>query len=85
MLLLLIILRCFRLIGYKFFIVGRVQRPVDANMEVASSDDFVLVLVSDGFGQGLEARIYFFLCGKEVRPQSSLASLEDRSQCEEWE
>ena len=39
-------------------------------MEVASSDDVGLVLVSDGFGRGLEAQISFFSCGKEVPPQN---------------
>ena len=57
---------------------------VNMNIEVASSDDVDLVLVSDGFGRGLEAHISF-LRGKEVPPQSSLASREERSQCEKWE
>ena len=51
---------------------------VDANVEVASSDDVGLVLVSDGFGRGLETQLCFFLSGKEVPPQSSLASREER-------
>ena len=39
-------------------------------MEVASSDDVGLVLVSSGFGRGVEARTFFFSCGKEVPPQN---------------
>ena len=38
-------------------------------MEVTSDDDVGRVLVSDGFGRGLEAQIFFFLRGKEVPPQ----------------
>ena len=41
-------------------------------MEVASSGDVGLVLVSDGFGRGLEAQIFFFLRGKEMPPQNLL-------------
>ena len=52
------------------FLVERVQRSFDANKEVASSDDVGLVLLSDGFGRGLEKQIYFFSCGKEVPPQN---------------
>ena len=32
----------------------------DVNLEVASSHDVGLVLVSDGFGRGLEAQVSFF-------------------------
>ena len=58
---------------------------VDANMEVVSSDDVGLVEVSDRFDRGLDVQFSFFLCSKEVPPQSSLASREERSQCEKWE
>ena len=38
---------------------------IDANMEVASSDDVGLVEVLDGFGRGLDPQ-FSFLCDKEV-------------------
>ena len=47
-------------------------------MEVTSSDDVGLVEVLDS----LDVQIFFFLCSKEVPPQSSLASREERFQCE---
>ena len=43
---------------------------VYANVKVASSGYVGLALVSDGFGRGLEVRIPFFICGKEVPPQN---------------
>ena len=50
-------------------------------MEVASSDDVAIVEVSDPFGRSLDVQ---FSCirGKEVPPQSSVASREERSQRE---
>ena len=48
-------------------------------MEVPSSDDVGLVLVSDGFGRGLEAQISSFLvCGKEMPPQKPPSRGEER-------
>ena len=51
-------------------------------MEVTSSDDVGLVEVSDRFGRSLDVQVSFFLCGKEVPPQRSLAPREEGPQCE---
>ena len=60
---------CFRLLGFLdnffFYIIiiinSRVRRLVDANMEVASSDDVALVKVLDPFGRGLDDVQFSFL------------------------
>ena len=44
------------------------QRLVDANMEVASSDDVVLVEVLNKFSRSLGVQISFFLRGEEMPP-----------------
>ena len=54
-------------------------------MEVASSDDVGLVEVLDRLGRGLDVHFSSYVCGKEVPSQSSLASGEERSQCEKVE
>lgn len=53
----------------------RVERLVDADFDVASSDAVGLVLGLDEFGRGLEAHFSSFSCGKEVPPHTSLASV----------
>ena len=52
-------------------------------MDVSSSDDVAHVEILDPFGRGLEVQFYFlYVCGKDVPPQGSLASCEERSQRE---
>ena len=59
-----------------FFLLSRVQRLVDANMEVASCDGVGLVEVLDRFHRGLDAQISFFLFmghgGASTKPPSRL-------------
>ena len=48
-------------------------------MEVTSPDEVSLLEVLDRFCRGHDVRFAFFLCGKEVPQQRSLASREERS------
>ena len=51
-------------------------------MEGASSDVVAFVDVLDPFGRGLDVQFYFLYVARRFPPQSSLASREERSQCE---
>ena len=70
---------------YDVYIYIYIVDIVDANTEVASSDDVALVEVLDPFGRGLDVHFYFLYVARRCLHKSSLSSREEKSQCEKWE